>query len=143
LTVDSIAAGTAHGADPAGSQESAAASDQQTADLEFVLAGIVGVVSLTEARAAALIGVFISVTTIPAAAYTGVSIAYANWAEAHGSALQLLLNVTALIAIGHWAYASSGSSGLANHTQRGKPRRLQTDNASARTEPISRTPSRD
>ncbi len=65
-----------------------------------VLAGIVGVVSLTEARAAALIGVFISVTTIPAAADTGLSIAYANWAEALGSALQLLLNVTVLIAIG-------------------------------------------
>ena len=57
-------------------------------------------VSLTEARAAALIGVFISVTTIPAAADTGLSIAYANWSEASGSALQLLLNVTVLIAIG-------------------------------------------
>jgi uncharacterized hydrophobic protein (TIGR00271 family) len=65
-----------------------------------VLAGIVGVVSLTEARAAALIGVFISVTTIPAAADTGLSIAYANWAEARGSILQLLLNVAVLIAIG-------------------------------------------
>jgi len=43
-----------------------------------ILAGIVGVVSLTEARAAALIGVFISVTTIPAAADTGLSIAYAS-----------------------------------------------------------------
>ena len=59
-----------------------------------VLAGIVGVVSLTEARAAALIGVFISVTTVPAAADTGLSIAYASWTEAWGSALQLLLNVT-------------------------------------------------
>ena len=65
-----------------------------------ILAGIVGVVSLTEARASALIGVFISVTTIPAAADTGLSIAYTNWAEARGSALQLLLNVTVLIAIG-------------------------------------------
>ena len=65
-----------------------------------VLAGIVGVVSLTEARAAALIGVFISVTTVPAAADTGLSIAYASWTEAWGSALQLLLNVTLLIAIG-------------------------------------------
>jgi uncharacterized hydrophobic protein (TIGR00271 family) len=65
-----------------------------------VLAGIVGVVSLTEARAAALIGVFISVTTIPAAADTGLSAAYANWSQARGSALQLLLNVTVLIAIG-------------------------------------------
>jgi uncharacterized hydrophobic protein (TIGR00271 family) len=65
-----------------------------------VLAGIVGVVSLTEARAAALIGVFISVTTIPAAADTGLSIAYTNWVQARGSALQLLLNVTVLIVIG-------------------------------------------
>jgi uncharacterized hydrophobic protein (TIGR00271 family) len=40
-----------------------------------VLAGIVGVVSLTEARASALISVFISVTTIPAAADVGLSLA--------------------------------------------------------------------
>jgi uncharacterized hydrophobic protein (TIGR00271 family) len=65
-----------------------------------VLAGIVGVVSLTESRANALIGVFISVTTIPAAADIGLSVAYASWSEARGSAFQLLLNVTVLIVIG-------------------------------------------
>ena len=65
-----------------------------------VLAGIVGVVSLTQARANALIGVFISVTTIPAAASIGVSIAFSSWAEARGSALQLLLNVVVLIVVG-------------------------------------------
>jgi uncharacterized hydrophobic protein (TIGR00271 family) len=65
-----------------------------------VLAGIVGVVSLTEARASALIGVFISVTTIPAAADIGLSLAYSSWTEARGSAFQLLLNVTVLIAMG-------------------------------------------
>jgi uncharacterized hydrophobic protein (TIGR00271 family) len=65
-----------------------------------VLAGIVGVVSLTEARASALIGVFISVTTIPAAADVGLSVGYGSWSEARGSAFQLLLNVTVLIAIG-------------------------------------------
>ena len=65
-----------------------------------VLAGIVGVVSLTEARANALIGVFISVTTIPAAASIGVSIAYSSWSEAGGSLLQLLLNVALLILVG-------------------------------------------
>jgi uncharacterized hydrophobic protein (TIGR00271 family) len=65
-----------------------------------VLAGLVGVVSLTEARANALIGVFISVTTIPAAASVGVSIAYSSWREARGSALQLLLNVVLLIVVG-------------------------------------------
>ena len=65
-----------------------------------VLAGIVGVVSLTERRANALIGVFISVTTIPAAASVGVSAAYSSWSEAWGSLLQLLLNVVLLVAVG-------------------------------------------
>jgi uncharacterized hydrophobic protein (TIGR00271 family) len=65
-----------------------------------ILAGIVGVVSLTEARANALIGVFISVTTIPAAADVGVSLAFSSWREARGSAFQLLLNIAVLIAVG-------------------------------------------
>ena len=64
------------------------------------LAGIVGVVSLVEARTGALIGVFISVTTIPAAADIGVSSAFQNWSEARGSLIQLLLNVTILIVVG-------------------------------------------
>jgi uncharacterized hydrophobic protein (TIGR00271 family) len=65
-----------------------------------VLAGIAGVVSLTQARANALIGVFISITTIPAAASLGVSMAYLSWGEAAGSALQLLVNVVLLIVVG-------------------------------------------
>jgi uncharacterized hydrophobic protein (TIGR00271 family) len=65
-----------------------------------VLAGIVGVVSLTESRANALIGVFISVTTIPAASDMGLSAAYGSWTEARGSTFQLLLNVAVLIAVG-------------------------------------------
>jgi len=65
-----------------------------------VLAGIVGVVSLTESRANALIGVFISVTTIPAAAALGLSLGYQDWARAQGSFLQLLLNVALLILVG-------------------------------------------
>ena len=65
-----------------------------------VLAGIVGVVSLTESRANALIGVFISVTTIPAASDMGLSAAYGSWSEARGSTFQLLLNVAVLIAVG-------------------------------------------
>jgi uncharacterized hydrophobic protein (TIGR00271 family) len=65
-----------------------------------VLAGIAGVVSLTQARANALVGVFISVTTIPAASSVGVSIAFSSWGEAWGSVLQLLLNVVVLIVVG-------------------------------------------
>jgi uncharacterized hydrophobic protein (TIGR00271 family) len=65
-----------------------------------ILAGIVGVVSLTESRASALIGVFISITTIPAAADIGLSVAYADWTAAWGSTLQLLLNVILLAVVG-------------------------------------------
>lgn len=100
-----------------------------------VLAGIVGVVSLTEARASALIGVFISVTTIPAAADIGLSVGYGSWSEARGSAFQLLLNVTVLIIMGAlvlriqriiWgarerAEASRNAPGLANHLPRPRP----------------------
>jgi uncharacterized hydrophobic protein (TIGR00271 family) len=65
-----------------------------------VLAGIVGILSLTESRASTLIGVLISVTTIPAAADIGLSISDASWSEAWGSFLQLLLNVSILIVVG-------------------------------------------
>jgi uncharacterized hydrophobic protein (TIGR00271 family) len=65
-----------------------------------VVAGVVGVVSLTQSRTGALIGVFISVTTIPAAADIGLSIAYQSWHQAVGSVEQLLLNVFVLIAVG-------------------------------------------
>ena len=63
------------------------------------LAGVVGVISLTEARSSTLIGVFISVTTIPAASDISVSAAFGSASEAWGSALQLLLNVAVLTAV--------------------------------------------
>ena len=63
------------------------------------LAGVVGVVSLTEARSSTLIGVFISVATIPAASDIGVSLAFGSGSEAWGSTLQLLLNVTVLTVV--------------------------------------------
>lgn len=65
-----------------------------------LLAGVVGIVSLTEARTSALLGVFISVTTIPAGADIGVSCAFGSWSEAWGSLLQLLLNIVVLILVG-------------------------------------------
>ena len=43
-----------------------------------LLAGVAGVLSLTTAKSGALIGVLISVTTIPAAANVGVALAYAD-----------------------------------------------------------------
>ncbi|MFD6421853.1 DUF389 domain-containing protein [Streptomyces sp. NPDC060198] len=64
------------------------------------LAGVVGIVSLTEARTSALLGVFISVTTIPAAAAIAVSVAFSSWQEAWGSLIQLLVNIVVLILVG-------------------------------------------
>ncbi|MEZ0070492.1 hypothetical protein ABIA32_006545 [Streptacidiphilus sp. MAP12-20] len=48
----------------------------------------------------ALLGVFIPVTTIPAAADIGVSTAFGSWSEARGSLIQLLVNIVVLIAVG-------------------------------------------
>ncbi|MFE0729479.1 DUF389 domain-containing protein [Streptomyces antibioticus] len=64
------------------------------------LAGIVGIMSLTQARTSALLGVFISVTTIPAAADIGVSCAFSSWSQSRGSLFQLLLNIVILIVTG-------------------------------------------
>ncbi|MEV0650981.1 DUF389 domain-containing protein [Phytomonospora sp. NPDC050363] len=64
------------------------------------LAGVVGVVALAEARSSTLLGVFISVTTIPAASDCGVSMAFGSRTDAWGSLVQLLLNVVVLIVVG-------------------------------------------
>jgi uncharacterized hydrophobic protein (TIGR00271 family) len=65
-----------------------------------VIAGVVGVVSILQSRASALIGVFISVTTIPAAAAMGLSAAFGQWHETWDATQQLLLNVAILLAVG-------------------------------------------
>jgi uncharacterized hydrophobic protein (TIGR00271 family) len=57
------------------------------------VAGSAGVLSLTSAKSGALVGVLISVTTIPAASNIGVPAAYGEWSEAAGAAAQLALNL--------------------------------------------------
>ncbi|MEU7105942.1 DUF389 domain-containing protein [Streptomyces stramineus] len=64
------------------------------------LAGIAGILSLTSAKSGALIGVAISVTTVPAAANAAVALSYGNWSETRGSAVQLALNLLGIIAAG-------------------------------------------
>jgi uncharacterized hydrophobic protein (TIGR00271 family) len=64
------------------------------------LAGVAGMLSLTSSKSGALVGVLISVTTVPAAANAAVAIAYGVWDEAWGSAVQLGLNVSAIIVAG-------------------------------------------
>lgn len=64
------------------------------------LAGAAGMLSLTSAKSGALIGVLISVTTIPSAANVGVAAAYADWAELGGAAAQLSINLTLILVAG-------------------------------------------
>ena len=65
-----------------------------------VCAGAAGVLSLSTAKSGALIGVLISVTTIPAAANIGIAAAYGDGDALTGSLGQLAINVTAILASG-------------------------------------------
>ena len=64
------------------------------------LAGTAGVLSLTSAKSGALIGVLISVTTIPAAANIGVAAAFGDWSDWGGAMGQLSLNLGAIFLAG-------------------------------------------
>lgn len=64
------------------------------------VAGVAGVLSLTSAKSGALIGVLVSVTTIPAAANIGVAAAFGEWSEWRGAMLQLSVNLTAIVLAG-------------------------------------------
>lgn len=61
-----------------------------------VLAAIAGILSLTSARTSGMAGVFISVTTIPAAGNIALAAAFAEWGEVRGSALQLVVNIAGM-----------------------------------------------
>jgi uncharacterized hydrophobic protein (TIGR00271 family) len=64
------------------------------------LCGVVGMLSLTTASAGTLIGVLISVTTIPAAGNVGVAAAYGNTDEMVGALIQLGVNLMVIQAAG-------------------------------------------
>ncbi len=61
-----------------------------------LLAGAAGMLSLTSAKSAALVGVFISVTTVPAAGFAVVAATAGEWGKAGLSAAQLLVNLVGI-----------------------------------------------
>ncbi|MFG3658142.1 DUF389 domain-containing protein [Streptomyces sp. NPDC047706] len=65
-----------------------------------VLAGITGTLSLTSSKSGALVGVAISVTTIPAAANAAVALSYGDTEQTVGSIEQLLLNLLGIVLAG-------------------------------------------
>ena len=62
-----------------------------------LLAGAAGMLSLTSAKSSALVGVFISVTTVPAAAFAIVAAVEASWDQALSSVVQLLVNLVGIV----------------------------------------------
>ncbi|TDC04774.1 DUF389 domain-containing protein [Nonomuraea longispora] len=68
--------------------------------LHLRLISVAGVSSITAGKSTALIDVFISVTTVPAAGYLAVALAFGQWAQVAGSVSQLSMNVAGMILAG-------------------------------------------
>ena len=65
-----------------------------------LLAGAAGMLSLVSAKSAALVGVFISVTTVPAAGFAVIAATIGDWAVAAESTAQLALNLVGIVVAG-------------------------------------------
>jgi uncharacterized hydrophobic protein (TIGR00271 family) len=65
-----------------------------------MLAGCAGMLSLTAAKSSALVGVFISITTVPAVGTIALALAVGAWGEAGSSLVQLLVNLAGLVIAG-------------------------------------------
>jgi uncharacterized hydrophobic protein (TIGR00271 family) len=63
-----------------------------------LLAGAAGMLAMTSAKSAALVGVFISVTTVPAAGYATVAAVTGDWSRSLESVAQLVVNLLGIVA---------------------------------------------
>ncbi|MBX9638616.1 MAG: DUF389 domain-containing protein, partial [Mycobacteriaceae bacterium] len=92
----------------------------QVGPLSFVVAlfaGAAGMLSLVSAKSAALVGVFISVTTVPAAGFAVVAATVGDWQVAEQSAIQLGVNLTGIVLAGVlvlWAHLRTSARHRAN-----------------------------
>lgn len=62
-----------------------------------LLAGAAGMLALTSAKSASLVGVFISVTTVPAAGYAAVAAVEGRWSQVLSSLGQLAVNLVGIV----------------------------------------------
>ncbi len=65
-----------------------------------LMAGAAGILSMTAGKSSALVGVFISVTTVPAAGNIAVAAAVGLWGEVGGSLIQLGVNLAGMLIAG-------------------------------------------
>lgn len=68
--------------------------------LVALLAGVAGTLSLTTGKSGPLVGVFISITTIPAVGTVAVCLACGIWAEAGSALVQLGINLLGIVVAG-------------------------------------------
>ncbi|MGI8612763.1 MAG: DUF389 domain-containing protein, partial [Nocardioidaceae bacterium] len=87
-----------------------------------LLAGVAGTISLTAEKSSTLVGVFISVTTVPAAAAIAAAAVTGQGSQAVGAIVQLLVNLACIVL----------ASTITLHVQRGLWRRI-TDRRAAAT----------
>ena len=87
------------------------------------LAGAAGMLSLTTAKSGALIGVLISVTTVPAAGNAAVALALSHETTAGGAVLQLLVNLAGIVLAGvltlcvqRWAWSGRRKASTVDRT---------------------------
>ncbi len=80
-------------------------------------AGVAGMLSLSTQKSGALIGVLVSVTTLPAASYAGLAAAYGDWEAACGSLIQLVTNLVCIFVAG---LATLGLQRLLNERRRAR-----------------------
>lgn len=78
--------------------------------LTALVAGAAGTLSLTSAKSAALVGVFISVTTIPAAGNGALALVFGRFHDAAGSGLQLIVNLTGIVLAAYLVLLARGHS---------------------------------
>ncbi|HEY3505148.1 MAG TPA: DUF389 domain-containing protein [Actinocatenispora sp.] len=93
-----------------------------------VLAGIAGILSITASKSSALVGVFISVTTVPAAGNIAIAIPLGHWSEVGASAVQLVVNLAGMFVAGvatltfqHWISTRYGLQMPLPGTRRRRP----------------------
>lgn len=65
-----------------------------------ILAGVAGILSMTARKSSALVGVFISVTTVPAVGNIAIAVALEHWNEVGASFIQLAVNLAGMIVAG-------------------------------------------
>ena len=64
--------------------------------------GVIVCDALSTQKSGALIGVLVSVTTLPAASYAGLAAAYGDWEAARGSLIQLVTNLVCIFSSRGW-----------------------------------------